>query len=163
MATQRTRQPIERNIAMELVRVTEAAAMSAVRYMGMGDKELVDQAAVEERMGQEPPGLAVLDEEAHSCPVVDQVLSLRTHRIRQERHGHVRKRDDEADRGFVRPLQESGHRRPPVRHRPTRARARYSSSSGVRRSLSLPGRTASSNASRASLGRPSVRRARAIK
>ncbi|MCH8940347.1 MAG: fructose-bisphosphatase class II [Chloroflexi bacterium] len=45
MATQRARQPIERNIAMELVRVTEAAAMSAVRYMGMGDKELVDQAA----------------------------------------------------------------------------------------------------------------------
>ena len=47
MASQRTRQPIERNIAMELVRVTEAAAMSAVRYMGMGDKELVDQAAVD--------------------------------------------------------------------------------------------------------------------
>jgi len=47
MATERTRQPIERNIAMELVRVTEAAAMSAVRYMGMGDKELVDQAAVD--------------------------------------------------------------------------------------------------------------------
>ncbi|MQG75942.1 MAG: class II fructose-bisphosphatase [SAR202 cluster bacterium] len=47
MATQRTRQPIERNIAMELVRVTEAAAMSAVRHMGMGDKELVDQAAVD--------------------------------------------------------------------------------------------------------------------
>ena len=47
MATQRARQPIERNIAMELVRVTEAAAMSAVRYMGMGDKELVDQAAVD--------------------------------------------------------------------------------------------------------------------
>ena len=47
MANQRTRQPIERNIAMELVRVTEAAALSAVRYMGMGDKELVDQAAVD--------------------------------------------------------------------------------------------------------------------
>ena len=47
MATQRARQPIERNIAMELVRVTEAAAMSSVRYMGMGDKELVDQAAVD--------------------------------------------------------------------------------------------------------------------
>ena len=45
--TQRTRQPIERNLAMELVRVTEAAAMSAARYMGFGDKELVDQAAVD--------------------------------------------------------------------------------------------------------------------
>ncbi|PZC46381.1 MAG: fructose-1,6-bisphosphatase II [Chloroflexi bacterium] len=42
-----SRIPIERNIAMELVRVTEAAAMSATRYMGTGDKELVDQAAVD--------------------------------------------------------------------------------------------------------------------
>jgi fructose-1,6-bisphosphatase II len=40
-------QPIERNIAMELVRVTEAAAMTAARHMGMGDKEMVDQAAVD--------------------------------------------------------------------------------------------------------------------
>ena len=47
MATQRVRQPIERNLAMELARVTEAAAMAAVRHMGMGDKELVDQAAVD--------------------------------------------------------------------------------------------------------------------
>jgi fructose-1,6-bisphosphatase II len=31
---------------MELVRVTEAAAMSAARYLGRGDKELVDRAAV---------------------------------------------------------------------------------------------------------------------
>ena len=37
---------IERNIAMELVRVTEAAAMSAARHMGRGDKNLVDQEAV---------------------------------------------------------------------------------------------------------------------
>lgn len=41
------RRPIERNLAMELVRVTEAAAMSAARYMGFGDKELVDQSAVD--------------------------------------------------------------------------------------------------------------------
>ena len=40
-------QPIERNLAMELARVTEAAALSAARYMGLGDKELVDQAAVD--------------------------------------------------------------------------------------------------------------------
>ncbi len=38
--------PIERNIAMELVRVTEAAAMAAARYLGRGDKTLVDEAAV---------------------------------------------------------------------------------------------------------------------
>ncbi len=47
MVTGRIRQPIERNIAMELARVTESAALSAARYMGMGDKELVDQAAVD--------------------------------------------------------------------------------------------------------------------
>lgn len=41
------RQPIERNLALELVRVTEAAAMAAARHMGKGDKELVDQAAVD--------------------------------------------------------------------------------------------------------------------
>ena len=40
-------QPAQRNLAMELVRVTEAAAMSAVQYMGQGNKELVDQAAVD--------------------------------------------------------------------------------------------------------------------
>jgi len=38
--------PIERNIAMELVRVTEAAAMAAARYLGRGDKKLVDGSAV---------------------------------------------------------------------------------------------------------------------
>lgn len=36
-----------RNLAMELVRVTEAAALSAARYMGRGDKEGGDQAAVD--------------------------------------------------------------------------------------------------------------------
>jgi len=41
------RQPVERNLAMELVRVTEAAAMAAVQYMGKGDKNLVDKAAVD--------------------------------------------------------------------------------------------------------------------
>lgn len=37
---------IERNIAMELVRVTEAAALAAAQYQGKGDKNLVDDAAV---------------------------------------------------------------------------------------------------------------------
>ncbi|MDO8491662.1 MAG: class II fructose-bisphosphatase [Dehalococcoidia bacterium] len=37
---------IERNIAMELVRVTEAAALAASHYLGRGDKTLVDEAAV---------------------------------------------------------------------------------------------------------------------
>ncbi len=37
----------DRNLAMELVRVTEAAALAAARFMGRGDKEAVDQAAVD--------------------------------------------------------------------------------------------------------------------
>lgn len=37
----------ERNLGMELVRVTEAAALSAGRWMGKGDKETVDQSAVD--------------------------------------------------------------------------------------------------------------------
>ena len=37
----------ERNLAMELVRVTEAAAMAAGRWMGRGDKIGADQAAVD--------------------------------------------------------------------------------------------------------------------
>ena len=37
----------DRNIAMELARVTEAAALAAARWMGRGDKEAADQAAVD--------------------------------------------------------------------------------------------------------------------
>jgi fructose-1,6-bisphosphatase II len=37
----------DRNLAMELVRVTEAAAMAAGRWIGKGDKEAADQAAVD--------------------------------------------------------------------------------------------------------------------
>src|SRR5919109_1896582 len=37
----------ERNLAMELVRVTEAAALNAGHWMGKGNKELADQAAVD--------------------------------------------------------------------------------------------------------------------
>jgi len=46
-ATYKARAPIERNLAMELVRVTEAAALAASLQMGKGDKDLVDQAAVD--------------------------------------------------------------------------------------------------------------------
>jgi len=41
-----TRTPIERNLAMELVRVTEVAALNAARWMGRGDKNAADEAAV---------------------------------------------------------------------------------------------------------------------
>src|SRR5579884_2474803 len=39
--------PLQRNLALELVRVTEAAALHAARWMGRGDKEAADQAAVD--------------------------------------------------------------------------------------------------------------------
>jgi fructose-1,6-bisphosphatase II len=37
----------DRNLALELVRVTEAAALASARWVGMGDKEAADQAAVD--------------------------------------------------------------------------------------------------------------------
>jgi len=37
----------DRNVALELVRVTEAAAMGAARWIGRGEKESADQAAVD--------------------------------------------------------------------------------------------------------------------
>jgi fructose-1,6-bisphosphatase II len=40
-------QPADRNLALELVRVTEAAAMAAAKWQGRGDKNSVDQAAVD--------------------------------------------------------------------------------------------------------------------
>lgn len=40
-------EPVERNLGLDLVRVTETAAMGAARWMGRGDKEAADQAAVD--------------------------------------------------------------------------------------------------------------------
>jgi fructose-1,6-bisphosphatase II len=41
------RQPPDRNLALELVRVTEVAALAASRWMGRGDKNGADEAATE--------------------------------------------------------------------------------------------------------------------
>src|SRR5687768_7710008 len=38
---------VDRNLALELARVTEAAALMAARWMGRGDKNAADQAAVD--------------------------------------------------------------------------------------------------------------------
>ena len=40
-------EPIERNLGLDLVRVTETAALGAGRWLGRGDKEAADQAAVD--------------------------------------------------------------------------------------------------------------------
>ncbi|MDO9356025.1 MAG: class II fructose-bisphosphatase [Solirubrobacteraceae bacterium] len=41
----------DRNLALELVRVTEAAALASARWIGRGDKEAADQAAVDAMRG----------------------------------------------------------------------------------------------------------------
>src|SRR5207302_5996647 len=50
-ATEAARGPVnrppDRNLALELVRVTESAALAAARLVGRGDKEEADQAAVD--------------------------------------------------------------------------------------------------------------------
>ena len=40
-------EPVERNLGLDLIRVTETAAMGAARWLGRGDKEAADQAAVD--------------------------------------------------------------------------------------------------------------------
>lgn len=47
MSSNDSKNIIDRNMVLELVRVTEVAAIAATRHMGKGDKELVDQAAVD--------------------------------------------------------------------------------------------------------------------
>jgi fructose-1,6-bisphosphatase II len=47
MAQGSTREVPDRNLALELVRVTESAALAAARWMGRGDKEAADKAAVD--------------------------------------------------------------------------------------------------------------------
>ncbi len=47
MSADHARLPPDRNLALELVRVTEAAAMGAARWIGRGDKNAADQAAVD--------------------------------------------------------------------------------------------------------------------
>jgi fructose-1,6-bisphosphatase II len=47
MASEHPQQKPDRNLALELVRVTEAAALSASRWVGRGDKNGADGAAVE--------------------------------------------------------------------------------------------------------------------
>ena len=47
VADPQRRAGLDRNLALELVRATEAAAIAASRHLGRGDKEQVDQAAVD--------------------------------------------------------------------------------------------------------------------
>ncbi|HET9690006.1 MAG TPA: class II fructose-bisphosphatase, partial [Acidimicrobiales bacterium] len=66
MSTERARQAPDRNLALELVRVTEAAAMAAARWVGRADKKGADGAAVDAMrvvLGSVPmAGLVVIGE-----------------------------------------------------------------------------------------------------
>jgi fructose-1,6-bisphosphatase II / sedoheptulose-1,7-bisphosphatase len=53
-----SKQTMDRNLALEVVRVTEAAALSASRLMGRGDEKAADQAAVD-AMRRSLNGLAI--------------------------------------------------------------------------------------------------------
>src|SRR4029077_20879878 len=46
-ASARTGEPMEQLLALEMVRVTEAAALASARFMGRGEKDEADRAAVE--------------------------------------------------------------------------------------------------------------------
>jgi fructose-1,6-bisphosphatase II len=69
--------PLDRNLALELVRATEAAALAAARWMGRGDTRLVDQAAVDAMRlvlaTVDMDGLVVI---AEGDPDVAQMLSI---------------------------------------------------------------------------------------
>ncbi len=38
---------MERNLALEVVRATEAAALAAARFIGKGDEQMADRVAIE--------------------------------------------------------------------------------------------------------------------
>src|SRR5205814_1704354 len=73
----------DRNLAMELVRVTEAAAMAAGRWVGKGQKESADQAAVDamrrmldtvakaKGIRSEEVSVVVLDRDRHQRMIAD--------------------------------------------------------------------------------------------
>src|SRR5262245_39102100 len=73
----------ERNLALELVRVTEAAALAAGRYMGRGDKEGGDKAAVDAMRlvlnSVEMDGVVIIgDGEKDEAPMLDTGKKLGT-------------------------------------------------------------------------------------
>ena len=67
--------PMDRNLALELVRATEAAALAAARWMGFGNAHLVEQAAVD----------AILSDVSHpltnrvTIDIHDRILTSRNH------------------------------------------------------------------------------------
>src|SRR5947208_2984978 len=63
----------DRNLALELVRVTEAAALAAGRFMGRGDKNGADGAAVAKALGERVSDVTavVLDRPRHEALIAE--------------------------------------------------------------------------------------------
>ncbi len=83
MANARSELP-DRNLALELVRTTEAAALAAARWMGRGDKEGADGAAVDAMriiLGSVPmDGVVVIGEGEKDEEIeVDKYCKFHTH------------------------------------------------------------------------------------
>ena len=66
----------DRNLALELARVTEAAALAASRWMGRGDKEGADGAAVEVQRIEQQADLVVLVADG-GVVAIDVVVEMR--------------------------------------------------------------------------------------
>ena len=118
----------DRNLAMELVRVTEAAAMAARRWMGRGDKEGADGAAVEamrivlpdrrhgrrgrDRRGREGPRADAVQRRAHRR----RHAAASRHRRRPHRRDHPHRARPRRGPGRDRRVRAGHHVQPgPVR------------------------------------------------
>src|ERR671937_641452 len=80
----------DRNLALELVRVTEAAALACARWVGFGDKIAADQAAVDAMRHMlatvEMDGIVVIDEELDLDTPIEETLE----HVARAKRGRVR-------------------------------------------------------------------------
>src|SRR5581483_8949329 len=94
----------DRNLALELVRVTEAAAMGAGRWIGRGDKNAADQAAVDAMRAMldtvSMRGVVVIGEgEKDEAPMLYNGEEVGDGSGPARRHAPLRARAAELDRG----------------------------------------------------------------
>ena len=155
------RQTPDRNLALELVRVTEGAALSAARWVGRGDKNAADQAAVDamrhmmrhgqhgrhrrHRRGREGRGADALQRRAHRRrlrpevdiavdPLEGTTLSAQGPAQRARVRRPLRARHDVRPRAVLLHGEDGRrrrHRRPALARRPDRGRAARASPSAA--------------------------------
>jgi len=106
-ATENVSAEISRNLALELVRVTEAGALASARWMGRGDKNTADGAAVDamrRALGRIPmDGVVVIGQgekdEAPMLYIGEKIGSGRRRRRPDRRHHLAVERTSERDLG----------------------------------------------------------------